>query len=173
MRHDTLTGLTNRFSFTEHLEVRRARLEQTGQGFAVMLIDLDRFKIINDTMGHPAGDELLKQVAIRLRLGITDGDFVSRLGGDEFAAILSDTVNCANFARSLGETLRAPYHIQGQSVTIGSSMGISMAPIHGTDTSVLMKRVDMALYRSKGNGRDTFYIFETERDEPKAHWALP
>jgi diguanylate cyclase (GGDEF)-like protein len=162
-RHDALTGLPNRFHFREKVEAKLADLESYNGPFTLLLLDLDRFKIVNDTRGHAAGDEVLKQVANRLRDLVGPQDTVCRLGGDEFAIILSGQcgpVEIETIARRLADEIGKPYALSSEPVVIGTSIGIAIAPQDGQDVSVLLKRADLALYQAKHKGRDTFCFFE-------------
>jgi diguanylate cyclase (GGDEF)-like protein/PAS domain S-box-containing protein len=166
-RHDALTNLPNRTLFREQLEYalrRAARNERV----AVLCLDLDHFKDVNDSLGHPIGDDLLKEVARRLSECIREGDTVSRLGGDEFALVQvggepQDTAASA-LASRLIEVVGAPYIVQGHQMIIGTSIGISVAPDDGSDPDQLLKNADMALYRAKADGRGTYRFFETGMD---------
>jgi diguanylate cyclase (GGDEF)-like protein len=165
-RHDTLTGLANRTLFTERVE---QALGQTGRGdgFAVFCLDLDHFKAINETWGHPLGDALLRAVAERLSSCIREVDTVARLGGDEFAILqvgLKGPDDATILARRIVETIKLPFEIEGHRVTIGVSIGISMAPGDGTSFGKLLKNADVALYKAKSDGRDTWRFFEMEMD---------
>jgi diguanylate cyclase (GGDEF)-like protein len=134
---------------------------------AVFYLDLDHFKTINDTLGHPMGDALLKAVAQRLQDCEQEGDLVCRLGGDEFAIVQSEAGSkeaIAARAADLVETLSEPYHVQGHELVIATSIGIAVAPGDGTDPDVLLKCVDLALYRAKAQGRRMFRFFEPAMD---------
>ena len=166
-RHDTLTGLANRMLFRERLEQSLQRLVR-GQGFAVLCLDLDHFKAVNDTLGHPVGDLLLKQVGKRLLGCVRHGDIVARLGGDEFAIVqasVRDPGQTESLAARIVETVSAPYEIDGNRIDIGTSIGITLAPRDGTDADKLMKNADLALYRTKDAGRRGFSFFEPEMHE--------
>ena len=165
-RHDSLTGLPNRVLFRETLETAATRA-QRGNGFAVHCLDLDRFKDVNDTLGHPIGDLVLVQVAARLREAAREGDVVARLGGDEFAVIQCDVNGpdqANDFAARLAETIGKPYDIDGRELVIGTSVGIALAPGDGADPDQLLKSADLALYRAKVEGRGTFRFFEPQMD---------
>ena len=169
-RHDTLTGLANRVLFRERLEQNLQRLGR-GQGFAVLCLDLDHFKAVNDTLGHPVGDVLLKQVSKRLLGCVRHGDLVARLGGDEFAIIqasVRDPGQTESLAARIVETVSAPYEIDGHRIDIGTSIGITLAPRDGNDADKLMKNADLALYRSKGAGRRGYLVLRAgdERGDP-------
>jgi diguanylate cyclase (GGDEF)-like protein len=166
VRHDQLTGLPNRIYFHEELQEAVGRLRR-GKHFAVHCLDLDRFKGINDTMGHPMGDVLLRAVGERLRDCLHVSDFVARLGGDEFAVIqmsVERPEDCSNLAARLIDSISAPYSIEGQQMIIGTSVGIAVAPADGADPDLLLKNADMAMYRAKADGRGTYRLFEPEMD---------
>ena len=150
-----LTSLANRVLFREQLQQALQRLGR-GQGFAVLCLDLDHFKSVNDTLGHPVGDALLKQVSERLLACVRHGDLVARLGGDEFAIIqasVRDADETETLAARIVETVGTPYEIDGQRIDIGTSIGMTLAPRDGTDADQLMKNADLALYRAKADGR--------------------
>lgn len=162
-RHDPLTGIANRFYFRESFE---DALKIIDQGPAVVLhwIDLDRFKEVNDTLGHPVGDALLKAVAERLRSSVRKTDFLARLGGDEFAIIQMGAgrrEQCEQLARRVMHALSKPFHILGHSVSLSASIGIVRAPEHGTTADELMKSADIALYDVKSSGRNGFNLFQS------------
>jgi diguanylate cyclase (GGDEF)-like protein len=164
--HDALTNLPNRRHFHEQLENRFAHLERD-QKFAVLSLDLDGFKSVNDTLGHQFGDKLLCQAADRLRECLRDGDTLARLGGDEFA-ILQSGINTATetnaLAARLNEVVGAPFDLDGHQVAVGVSIGIAVAPADASDPDQLLKNSDMALYRAKADGRGTYRFFEPEMD---------
>jgi diguanylate cyclase (GGDEF)-like protein/PAS domain S-box-containing protein len=163
--HDALTDLPNRTLFRQQLEQSLHRVKRDEQ-VAVLCLDLDHFKEVNDTLGHPIGDDLLRAVALRLKDCLREGDTVSRLGGDEFAIVQLGSQQHASeaLASRLVEVIGAPYDIQGHQVVIGTSIGISMAPDDGVDPDQLLKNADMALYRAKGDGRGTYRFFEIAMD---------
>ncbi len=164
-QHDNLTGLPNRMQFQDRLN---EMLEALTEGrLAVLSVDLDDFKLVNDTMGHLAGDELLKAVADRLQGAARSASLVARLGGDEFALLLrmDDATDAAETARAILEAIAQPFAIDGGQVQIGASIGIAIAPRDGRDAGSLMHAADVALYRVKGQkGRDYRY-FEPAMDE--------
>jgi diguanylate cyclase (GGDEF)-like protein/PAS domain S-box-containing protein len=165
-RHDYLTQLPNRSVLSERIEQALAQAGR-GPGFAIFCLDLDNFKQVNDTLGHPVGDELLRAVADRLRACVREIDTVVRLGGDEFAIIQPGVINpedAALLARRLVERVGAPYEFDGQRLIIGCSVGIAMAPGDGTIAEKLLKNADVALYRAKSDGRGTWRFFEPEMD---------
>lgn len=162
-RHDTLTGLPNRAAFAERLA--HAAAEATEDGFAVLTIDLDRFKEVNDTLGHPFGDQLLKEAAERLRTLANPKDVVTRLGGDEFAVLqhaAGDPEIAATFAQRIIQALDRPFQFDGHTVVVGASIGISMAPRDGGSGAELLKLSDVALYRAKEESRGGFRFFEAD-----------
>ena len=164
--HDALTDLANRVLLRERLEEtleRRSRDDQV----AVLCMDLDRFKEVNDTLGHPMGDALLQAVARRLRGCIRESDIVARLGGDEFAILQPGVPQPAGadaLARRIIEAISMPYDLDGHQVVLGTSVGIAVAPEDGTEPDHLLSHADLALYRAKGDGRGTFRFFETGMD---------
>ena len=164
--HDSLTDLPNRTLLRDRLAQALAFAHQ-GERLAVLYLDLDHFKAVNDTLGHHYGDELLKTVAVRLRNTIREGDTVARVGGDEFA-ILCAGVERANdvavLARLIREAVRAPYDLQGHAVTLDTSIGIALAPNDGIDPNEVLKNADMALYGAKADGRGTYRFFEPAMD---------
>ena len=171
--HDSLTGLPNRTRFLELLE--SALDESDGREGAVMFVDLDHFKRINDTLGHRAGDELLSEVAARLSAVLDPdgtGNRLARLGGDEFTALLPDIEHrerASETARRMLETLGRPFTLAGRSVTVGASIGLSVFPADGRDPVALLKNADLALYRSKEAGRNTYHYFvETMHEQAMA-----
>ena len=165
--HDSLTELPNRTLLAERLGLALAQTRRHDGALAVLSLDLDRFKQVNDTLGHDAGDALLRAVAHRLRGCMRDGDTVARLGGDEFA-VLQNSVEAAQDVAALSErlveTLSAPYDISGQQVVIGASVGFAMAPGDAADPEQLLKMADIALYRAKADGRGTFRSFKPGMD---------
>ena len=166
-RHDPLTNLANRALFREQLQQALTRLGN-GQGFAVLCLDLDHFKSVNDTLGHPVGDALLKHVSERLARCVRHGDLVARLGGDEFAIIqanVRDPVQTETLAARIVETVSKPYEIEGQRIDISTSIGMTLAPRDSTDADELMKNADLALYRTKSDGRHGYSFFRTEMND--------
>jgi len=164
--HDSLTGLPNRALFHDRLqqEIMRAR---RGESFAVLCLDLDRFKSVNDTLGHPVGDRLLQAVADRMRDCGRETDIVARLGGDEFAIIqvaAPEPQGVIVLAERLLEAMAEPFDVAGHQVVIGTSIGIALVPSDGLDTDQILRSADMALYRAKADGRGMFRFFEPEMD---------
>jgi diguanylate cyclase (GGDEF)-like protein len=176
-RYDALTDLANRVLFREKADEALERYKSTGIGYASFVFDLDLFKSVNDSLGHPVGDALLKAVAMRLQGMTGETDTVGRLGGDEFAIlhIAEDDLRegVTKLASRLLEVVRAPYEIDGHRIVIGTSVGIAMAPDHGLDNEKLLKNADLALYRAKSDGRNSFRLFELAMDqEPRLRRAL-
>ncbi len=164
--HDPLTELPNRTLFNVRLSEALARARR-GEQFALFCLDLDRFKDINDTLGHPIGDALLRAVTDRLRAGIRPTDTLARMGGDEFALIqsrLEQPDDAIALAERLIAALQEPFELEGYHVTSGSSIGIAIAPDDGTDGDSLLRRADMALYAAKGDGRGCYRLFERHMD---------
>jgi diguanylate cyclase (GGDEF)-like protein len=165
-RHDAGTDLPNRIMFREGMQDAFKHLPQ-GEKLAVLCLDLDRFKSVNDTLGHPAGDLLLKAVASRLRASLRDLDLVARYGGDEFvvAQIGPDQPrNATMLAQRLIDELSKPFDIDGHQVVVGASVGIAVSPQDGVDSEELLKNADMALYRAKADGRGVYRFFEAGMD---------
>ena len=171
---DGLTGLANRRWIEEEIERALIASRRNRQKIAVMFIDLDRFKDINDTLGHEAGDSLLKRVAERLRSEVRESDAVARHGGDEFIVILIDIArpeDAANVACKLLRTLSAPMKLDGAEIAISASIGISLSPEDGSDVKTLLRHADTALYRAKEAGKND-YCFYTESFSARAHERL-
>jgi diguanylate cyclase len=165
-RHDALTGLPNRMAFRDDVAGFLRRIRR-GQSLAVLYLDLDRFKSVNDTLGHPVGDRLLNDVADRLRSVVREVDTITRLGGDEFAIAQSGVEQPRSadiLAQRLIETLSQPYDIGGQVVAVGASVGITLADHNDLDVDQLLRRADMALYVAKRDGRGTWRWFEPAMD---------
>ncbi len=166
-RHDALTNLPNRTLFHEELEQALTRITRNEQ-VAVLCIDLDHFKDVNDSLGHPVGDDLLKEVAHRLSDCVRKTDTVARLGGDEFAIVQAggelQAAHASALASRLVEVMAVPYDIQGQQIIIGASVGVSVAPNDGTDPDQLLRNADMALYLAKADGRGAYRFFEPGMD---------
>ena len=163
--YDSLTGLPNRLRMAEVLEADLNALNIQNRPCAVLMLDLDRFKQVNDTLGHPAGDALLKQVADRLLRIVGDKERIFRLGGDEFQVILRDC-NDASTLRELGEkiisSLSQPYSVEGSRCIIGASVGIAVSPIDGRSSDELIRNADLALYAAKGSGRGCVSFFSSD-----------
>ncbi|MEQ9635015.1 MAG: EAL domain-containing protein [Devosia marina] len=165
-RHDALTDLPNRIEFLEQMARVEAGLNR-GEKAAVLYIDLDHFKAVNDTLGHAVGDEVIKQAAVRLWGTTRETDLLARLGGDEFALLLRPVEGsdlAAKVADRIVKAMRAPMNIGGQQIEIGASVGIAVGPGDGTSTDQLVKNADLALYKAKSEGRSTYHFFETGMD---------
>ena len=162
--HDALTGLANRAALMESVEDACDRCRRSGEEFSVLMLDLDWFKQVNDTFGHLAGDELLRQVAARLKAALRTNDVLARLGGDEFAIIQVNDINQSVAAETLAgriiELIAEPFFVSGNVVNIGASIGIALAPEHGFYGDDLLKRADLALYHAKSLGRNRYATFE-------------
>ncbi len=167
--HDALTGLPNRFLFQDHVELALAQAARGGKQVAVMYLDLDHFKAINDTMGHRAGDTVLVEVARRLAHGLRAGDTLGRIGGDEFNAVLPDLDN-AHAAASVAEkfiaALEQPIEIDGKEFHVSASIGIALYPRDGKQLETLSRAADAAMYQAKEQGRNTYRFYETEFQSP-------
>jgi diguanylate cyclase (GGDEF)-like protein len=162
--NDSLTGLPNRAFFRQHLDLELKQAERRGRLVALLCVDLDNFKAVNDTLGHPVGDELLRAVALRLGANVGDA-MVARLGGDEFTVILAhrDAHEAAGaVAGRLIAALAGPFEIGNQQVAVGASVGIAMAPGDAGDADTLLKNADLALYQAKAEGGGTYRFFESE-----------
>lgn len=167
--HDALTGLANRAALLERISEALAQMERQGGTLTVHMLDLDGFKHVNDTLGHAAGDHLLKELADRLRSSIRATDMLARLGGDEFAVIRTGGTdqreNAIELAGRLLEIAAMPFHLDGQDVCIGTSIGIALAPTNGINAGELLKKADLALYKVKSEGRNSFSFFEEDLSE--------
>lgn len=167
-QHDALTDLPNRVLLRERMEHAIAVTRNGGVDLAVLMLDLDRFKEVNDTLGHPTGDSLLRAVAARLRECTTETALIARLGGDEFAVIdyvTNPAVEAAALAENIKKALCEPFDLGDHRVTVGTSIGIAIAPRDGNDSDVIMKSADLALYSAKSGGRGAFHFFEPELDQ--------
>jgi diguanylate cyclase (GGDEF)-like protein/PAS domain S-box-containing protein len=165
--HDALTGLPNRRLFMETIQQAIARAGRSGRGLAVLYLDLDHFKDVNDTLGHPTGDRLLQSVAERLRSNVREIDTVARFGGDEFAAIaidLDEPADAAVLADKLVKALAKPFHIDDHEVRTGASIGIAVFGPDSLDAEALLAHADVALYRAKADGRGTYRFYTDAMD---------
>ncbi|MBX9931805.1 MAG: diguanylate cyclase [Methylobacterium sp.] len=163
-RHDALTDLANRTLFQERLSQEIARARRYGGQFAVLCMDLDRFKAVNDTLGHQAGDSVLKTIAERMRHLIRTEDILARFGGDEFMILLTggnQPDSAGTLSQRLIKAVREPIDIDGVMVTVGLSIGISFGPQSGLDADGLYRQADLALYRSKAEGRNTYRFHDS------------
>jgi diguanylate cyclase (GGDEF)-like protein len=166
-RHDALTDLPNRLLLRERLEGALAATRRSGRCLALLILDLDRFKEVNDTLGHPVGDVLLKVVADRLRSCVRDTATVARLGGDEFAIVEDVTASGLEadaLANRIQRSLSEPFDLGDHQVAVGTSIGIAMSPRDGGDCDTILKNADLALYRAKLDGRGAHRFFEIEMD---------
>ncbi len=166
--HDTLTDLPNRVLFNDRLEQAILKTHRSGGHVAVFFVDLDRFKEINDSLGHVVGDMVLEEVSERFRHCIREDDTIARLGGDEFTFImeaLGDPQNAAVLARKLIQSLEQPFHIAGHQFYITASVGISLYPQDGANAQTLLRNADSAMYRSKELGRNTFHFYTEDMTE--------
>jgi len=166
--HDALTGLPNRVLFNDRLQQALAAAARMSQPLAVLLIDVDRFKLVNDTYGHPNGDELLCQIASRLGRRLRNSDTLARMGGDEFAAILCNLTNSADaerVAKELVDAFQRPIDLLGRELVVTVTIGAAIFPRHGTDAASLLRNADLALYRAKEAGGNIALIFLPEMGE--------
>jgi diguanylate cyclase (GGDEF)-like protein len=164
-RYDMLTGLPNRLHLNEQLGRAMAEAEKWGTRCAFMMIDLDRFKAVNDSLGHPVGDRLLGRVSERLGQLVSDNEVVGRLGGDEFAVVVrdaSDTVRVEKLAQAIIEILSRPYEVDAHTLYIGASVGVAIGPRDGRTAEMLIRSADLALYRSKDAGGGVFHTYEPQ-----------
>ncbi|MBC7802511.1 MAG: EAL domain-containing protein [Candidatus Parcubacteria bacterium] len=163
--HDALTKLANRTLLRSNIDAAVARAKADGTAFAVLYLDLDNFKDVNDTFGHAAGDALLQAVAGRCLDQIRAGDTIARIGGDEFAFVqlgMEQPRDAGLLAQRLVDVLRLPFEVEGHRIIVGASIGIAVAPADGLDTDALLKNADMALYRAKADGRSRFRYFDPQ-----------
>ncbi len=163
--HDQLTGLANRKLFKDHLELAIAQARRHQHMLALMFLDLDRFKVVNDTLGHAVGDRLLIEVAVRLKGCLREDDTLARLGGDEFTLLLphiSHRENAIRAADKIIQAFAAPFQIDGHELHVPMSIGIALYPEHGDSMDVLIKNADIAMYDSKAKGRNQFQIYDAE-----------
>jgi diguanylate cyclase (GGDEF)-like protein len=181
---DTLTGLPNRMLFMDRLEQSLIRAKRYNTQIGVMFIDLDRFKRVNDTLGHASGDQLIREVARRLRETVRADDIVARLGGDEFVVAISDVVTLSSIlqvAEKMLATVTVPYQLDGREIFCSCSIGISIYPHDGTSASNLLKNADTAMYHAKNSGRNRFQLYDAAMNamaeerlqlETELHYAL-
>ncbi len=164
-RYDTLTGLPNRLLINEALAKAMAEADKWSSRCAFMMIDLDRFKAVNDTLGHPIGDRLLGRVSERLRALVTENEMIGRLGGDEFAVVVRDATDIARLERLAAKiiaTLSAPYDVDQHTLYIGASVGLAIGPRDGRTAEMLIRSADLALYRSKDAGGGSYHAYEPQ-----------
>jgi diguanylate cyclase (GGDEF)-like protein/PAS domain S-box-containing protein len=170
--YDVLTGLPNRILFLDRLEHALDQAKREGRRLCILFLDLDRFKMVNDSMGHAAGDQLLQAAAGRLQVLLRKSDTVARLGGDEFTVLLEDPVLVADatgVSQKIVDSLRAPFSINGQEVHIGASVGVAFYPDHAADSERLLKLADMAMYRAKENGRNQAAVYAEALESGQEH----
>ena len=163
--HDRLTGLPNRLLFEERLSLALAYAHQWGEMLAVMFLDLDRFKTINDTLGHASGDLLLQQVAQRLSKCLKQNDTIARWGGDEFTLILPQVQSAhdaTKIAKRIIKALKTPFECNGQELHVTTSIGIALAPYDGEDAETLLKNADIAMYQVKQQGKNDFQLYAAD-----------
>jgi diguanylate cyclase (GGDEF)-like protein/PAS domain S-box-containing protein len=182
--HDSLTGLPNRAMFQEHLEVALARAERSGEGVAVLFVDLDDFKLVNDSFGHVSGDELLCEVAHRLRQATRSTDVVARQGGDEFLILVADLevgnaeqeLDIAEIARGVADQLREalshPFLVSGTEIYCSGSVGISIYPVDADGAASLLKHADIAMYKAKESGRDAARLYVRDGGDAMARLSM-
>ncbi|WP_373995180.1 putative bifunctional diguanylate cyclase/phosphodiesterase [Ralstonia mannitolilytica] len=165
--HDTLTGLLNRSALEDRLEHALALAQRNRTRVSVMFLDLDRFKNVNDTLGHQFGDMLLREVAARLQACAREADTVARLGGDEFVVMLEalDGLGTRRVAERILSAISAPFHIEGQELYLGVAIGIAVAPHDGDDANTLLRKADAAMYLAKERGRNNFQTFTRDLDD--------
>ena len=185
--HDALTGLPNRAMALQTLDYLLAQAKRSNGFVAVLFLDLDEFKLVNDTLGHEAGDKLLRQAAVRLREKLRESDFVARLGGDEFLVLLpsqcqhgesseEETQNCiaqraSTLAERLIQAIKFPFQIEGQDVYVGTSIGISLYPADAPDPPTLLQHADSAMYRVKETGRNGYQFYSEEMSQKQTERA--
>jgi diguanylate cyclase (GGDEF)-like protein/PAS domain S-box-containing protein len=163
--HDALTSLPNRILFADRLDQSLARARWHERAVALLFLDLDRFKVINDTLGHDVGDRALKALSERLNACVREGDTVARLGGDEFAIVLEDIASAddvAPTARKILDDLSQPFQLDKHEFILTTSIGISLFPIDGENTQTLLKHADIAMYRAKDEGRNTYQFYSAD-----------
>ena len=160
--HDPLTNLPNRLLFNDRLTLAVAQAHRHNQKLAVLFLDLDRFKVINDSLGHSVGDELLRQVAERIQEHVREGDTVARLGGDEFTLLVPGITaeeDAAKIARKICDAVHDPFWIDGRELFVTTSLGVSVYPSDGHDAETLVRNADSAMYRAKEQGRDNYQLY--------------
>ena len=160
--HDPLTNLPNRLLFSDRLTLAVAQAHRHGQRLAVLFLDLDRFKVINDSLGHSVGDELLRQVAERIQEYVREGDTVARLGGDEFTLLVPGITaeeDAAKIAKKICDAIHDPFWIDGRELFVTTSMGVAVYPSDGHDAETLVRNADSAMYRAKEQGRDNYQLY--------------
>jgi diguanylate cyclase (GGDEF)-like protein/PAS domain S-box-containing protein len=172
--HDSLTGLPNRAMLMDRLAQALSQAQRLDQQVAVLFIDLDRFKLVNDSLGHPVGDRLLQEIARRLKATLRENDTVARVGGDEFQVVVCNvagSVDAARIAEKLMRTLGEPFVLEDQELHVTASLGVSLFPRDGASGELLLKYADTALYEAKGEGRNAYRFFSPEMNA-QAHGRL-
>ena len=165
--HDTLTGLPNRLMLYSRLDQTLASARRHGRGVALMMIDLDHFKNVNDSLGHVAGDDLLRQVADRLRNDLRESDTLARVGGDEFVLLGEDVASSQDvkvIARKIVDTMTEPFDIQGSRLQVSTSIGVTLYPRDAAGAAQLLRNADLALYRAKHEGRGQYRFYSPKMD---------
>ncbi len=171
--HDQLTKLPNRALFTDRLQIALGQSKRKNQQLAVMFLDIDRFKMINDSLGHLAGDELLQKVAQRLKESLREGDTLARISGDEFTLLVPDIdgVRSADIiCRKIQSVFEKPFKIHGETVRVTFSIGYAVYPDHGQTKDMLLRNADLAMYRIKGKGRNGYCCFTEEMNRINSHY---
>jgi diguanylate cyclase (GGDEF)-like protein len=166
--HDVLTGLPNRAMLTERVREAVAHARRHAKSAALLFLDLDNFKEVNDGLGHDVGDELLRAIAARLRAAVRGGDFVARIGGDEFCVLMQDIAaprEAAAVAEKLLLEMRKPHSVAGHELACGTSIGIACVPQDGDDVTTLLRLADAAMYRAKSRGRNGYQFFSSVSSE--------
>ena len=166
--HDTLTGLPNRYMFNQRFAHALQNAQRYHRSMALLFLDLDRFKFINDTLGHPYGDRLLQEVAGRLRLCLRESDTIARFGGDEFVALIEDFAapgDVVSVAQKILHALRWPFMLEGETSHMSASIGISLYPNDGEDLAALLKNADIAIYRAKEQGKNNYLFYSQEMND--------
>lgn len=173
--YDGLTALPNRFLFKEYLDLALRTAQRHGKQFAVLFLDLDKFKEVNDTLGHDAGDHVLREIAIRLRGSLRDSDKIARMGGDEFYVLVEDlnsSLHAGEVARKLVEEAARPILVAGKVCQLGASVGIAIFPGDGKDAQTLLANADLAMYEAKESGRNAYRFHASEPQNSPATDAL-
>ena len=166
--HDALTGLPNRILFNDRLTMAMANAQRAEKNAAVMMLDLDKFKQVNDVLGHKIGDLLLKAVSERLKKTLRKSDTVARMGGDEFMIILPEIAHeydAGMVAEKIIEVFQWPFRLETKELSVTTSVGVSIFPKDGTDTDTLIKHADIAMYCSKGLGRNKYTCYSPEMSD--------
>lgn len=170
--HDALTGLPNRLLLSDRLRTTIARSKRNEQGFAVAMLDLDGFKKVNDVLGHPVGDDLLRVATMRLAKALRDSDTLARVGGDEFVAVLPGAVTESEIRIVSGRliaALQSPFEVDGHTIYVGASVGVAVYPEHGEDEIKLLAHADTAMYRAKETGKARCVIYSPQQLAPPEH----